>query len=341
MAVVARRRHVRYFSGWSAALPGALVVQPTTAVLIVPEGTGGAQAAAIAGVELHEYRAYEVSELVDGKGIVAHIVRDAVRAATPVGADRRMASDLTGWDPTASVVDIAPFIRALRRVKDDTEIDILRDRVRRLEAAFAVARDAVQPGFSETQLRDAIHGVIQGSTAEPLRLDANVGSGPRSALSDPHATDRVMADGDLVLIDMYPELDGMVADLTRTFVVGRATNTQQDRWTVVREVLAAAEELLVPGTPVRQVDRVVRERLRRAGTGELPHHVGHGIGLDPWEAPWIGSTTDHVLEVGNVIAIEPGLYVEAWGGMRLEANYVIRANGPERLDTFPDTLIGH
>jgi Xaa-Pro aminopeptidase len=339
-AIVVRPEHVRYLTGWASIMSGAVVLTPSGGVLMVPEGTGGEAAAATAGLSLQESQAYSASELIDAEGATAELVRASVRTTIPSGSRGRLGTDLPAFDPTSSAINLTPLLRAWRRVKDSLEIEILRDRVARLEAAFTVARDVIRPGLTETRLNAILIEVLQSSTDVTLRLDANLGSGPRSAEADPHSTRRAMENGDLVLIDLYPRLDGYVADLTRTFVVGHPTSQQEDRWATVREALATGESLLMPGTDVRQIDGAVRAVLARAGTGALKHHVGHGIGLDAWEAPWIGATTNDRLEVGNVITIEPGLYVDGWGGMRLEANYVIGRDGPERLDRFPDTLSG-
>ena len=339
-AIVARPEHVRYLTGWSGTQPGGLVLSPSGALLVVPEGSGGDAAADIAGTALSEYRAYSPSQLLDAEVAAAEEIRNAVRASEQSGRRHRLATDFMAFDPDSLAIDLTPVLRAWRRVKDASEIDAIRDRVDRLDAAFAAIQDAIRPGLTELQLQAVVHERLQSSTSEALRLDANLGSGPLSALSDPHATTRALEDGDLVLVDLYPRIDGYVADLTRTFVVGRPTAGQAERWAIVREALFAAARLLIPGTDVREIDEAVRAVLAQAGTGKLLHHVGHGIGLDAWESPWIGSAADGLLEVGNVVAIEPGLYVQGWGGMRLEANYVIRAEGAERLDRFPDSLTG-
>lgn len=339
-AIVARPEHVRYLTGWSGTMPGGLVLSPSGGLLVVPEGSGGTTAAAIAGTDLSEYLAYSPSQLIDAESVGAQQIRNAVRALAPAGRRHRLATDVSAYDPESSSIDLTPVLRAWRRVKDVSEIEAIRDRVAGLDSAFAATRDAIRPGLTELHLQAVIHEQLQASTAESLRLDANLGSGPLSAMSDPHATTRKLEDGDLVLVDLYPRLEGYVADLTRTFVVGHPTAEQTERWAIVREALSAAERLLGPRTDVREIDAAVRSVLARAGAGELPHHVGHGIGIDGWEAPWIGSAADGRLEVGNVVAIEPGLYVQGWGGMRLEANYVIRAEGAERLDRFPESLTG-
>jgi Xaa-Pro aminopeptidase len=157
----------------------------------------------------------------------------------------------------------------------------------------------------------------------------------------PRATARRLEPGDLVLVDLYPVLDGYAADCTRTFVVGKPNPLQRKRHAALEAALAAAESRLRPGTDVSAIDDAVRATLRAAGgyDATMTHHSGHGVGLLAWEDPWIGPGAPGALAEGMAIAIEPGLYVPGWGGMRLEGNYLITATGFDRLDRFPSTLI--
>ena len=122
---------------------------------------------------------------------------------------------------------------------------------------------------------------------EPLLLSSNVASGPRTALDNPRATARRLERGDLVLVDLYPLLDGYVADLTRSFVVGTPTALQRERHAALEAALGAAEACLRPGASVSGIDDAIRAALRAAGGYEttMGHHSGHGIGLLAWEEP--------------------------------------------------------
>jgi Xaa-Pro aminopeptidase len=213
----------------------------------------------------------------------------------------------------------------------------------RRDAGSGLRRGAASPAPrpAEHELFAALHGSLLAELEEPLLLAGNLASGLRTALADPRATARRIEAGDLVLVDLYPVLDGYAVDFTRTFVVGEPTRLQQERHAVLIRALGAAETLLRPGIEVRRIDAAIREVLADAGGYDrtMQHHAGHGIGLLAWEVPWIGPGTEGCLQSGDAIAIEPGLYLPEWGGMRVEGNYLVTDAGVERLDAFPRALI--
>jgi len=134
---------------------------------------------------------------------------------------------------------------------------------------------------------------------------------------------------------MFPYVEGYRGDITNTLVVGgKAAPEQQDLFQLVLEGLGAAEALLRPGTPVRDLHRVVDSRFR-AATGDrgLVHHAGHGLGLGHPESPEFVPESDHALEAGMVVTLEPGMYGAPTGGVRLEHDYLITAQGFERLSS--------
>lgn len=240
-------------------------------------------------------------------------------------------------------IDLDPILAACRRGKDLADMAAIRRSVAALDAAFAAVAGALRPGVTERDVFFAAHRGIAERAAEPVRLDANVASGPaRTTDPDPHATDRPLESGDLVIVDLYPSVDGYVADACRTFVVGEPDAVQIERHAVLVAALETAQGLLRPGTPVAEIDGAVRGILASAGGYDrtMAHHTGHGIGLFAWEEPWIGPGGDPEARLvdGDVICLEPGLYLPGWGGMRLEWIFRVSVDGPERLDRFPSTL---
>jgi Xaa-Pro aminopeptidase len=345
-ALITRPEHVRYFAGTSTGgLPAALLVTPDAAALIAADGSAEVDALKRLGIELCAYRGYEASRLVERSarmletlGSVARRLR--VRGSVGIEGIHTALAALQAI-PEAASHDLGPTLGMWRTVKDGAEQDLIRRRVALLDRAFTAARIAIRPGVSEHAVLAAVYAALLERVAEPLLLRGNLASGLRTATDNPTATGRRLERGDLVLLDLYPVLDGYAADCTRTFVVGPPSPLQRERHAALESALAAAESRLRPGAAVADVDEAVRAALRAAGRYDatMRHHVGHGLGLQAWEEPWIGPGSSGVLAEGMVIALEPGLYVPEWGGMRLEGNYLVTATGFERLDRFPSALI--
>jgi Xaa-Pro aminopeptidase len=160
-----------------------------------------------------------------------------------------------------------------------------------------------------------------------------VASGPRSALPHAQATSREICRGDLLLLDFGAQLDGYCADLTRTVVVGaRADGRQREVYDFVRAAQRAALGGIRPGMTGREADALARDTLRRFGVEQaFRHSLGHGLGLEVHEDPRLAPTAETPLPVGAVVTVEPGVYFEGWGGVRLEDDVVLAPEGPELL----------
>jgi Xaa-Pro aminopeptidase len=344
-ALLTRVEHLRYFAGTPAGgLPGALVVTRDAAVLVAAEGTAATDALEPLGVELCAYAGYDASQLVDRPARLIQALGSIVRR---LGVRGHLGTETTYIGhavvqtvPDAVPQDIGPILAEWRAVKDHAEQALIRQRVAMLDHAFTAVQAAIRPGVSEHDIVGAAYTALLGRVDEPLVLRGNFASGPRTATDNPRPTSRRVAPGDLVLVDLYPVLDGYAADCTRTFVAGSSTALQRERHAVLEAALSAAESRLRPGTEIASVDRGIRDVLRTVGGYDtsMAHHSGHGVGLLAWEEPWIGPDTPGALTEGMTIALEPGLYVPGWGGMRLEGNYLITATGFDRLDRFPSML---
>jgi len=345
-ALLTRPEHLRYLAGTHAGgLPTALLLTRSAAMLVAADGTVAPDALTHLGIKLGGYRGYEAGRLVDRTARMLEALGTAARQLGlrgPVGVEAAHVTQAAlRTIPDAAPHDVAASLARWREVKDDFERPVIRDRVAALDAAYAAVRSAIRPGATERDVLAAAYRALLERVDEPLALAYNLASGPRTALDNPRATARRLESGDLVLVDLYPVLDGYVADLTRTFVVGTPTALQRERHAALEAALHAAEGCVRPGAPVSRIDDAIRAALRAAGgyDATMGHHSGHGIGLLAWEEPWIGPGAAATLAEGMTIAIEPGLYLPGWGGMRLEGNYLVTASGFERLDRFPSALI--
>jgi Xaa-Pro aminopeptidase len=236
--------------------------------------------------------------------------------------------------PGIELVDIGPTILSLRRAKDPDEIEILKRSMRAGEAAQAAALAEIRPGMTELDAFLMVQKAAAKAAGEPVIVYGDFASGPRCEREKGGPpTSRTIARGDLLLLDFSVVVDGYRGDFTNTFAVGDGPSVRQrELFEACLGALKAGEDALKPGTPARDVDAAIRGhfaslRLDHAFTS----HSGHGIGLGHPEAPYfVPQSTDTLLE-GDVVALEPGLYIEGEGGMRYERNYRITRGGFETL----------
>jgi len=333
--VVSHPPNFRYLSGFSGSA-GLLLVQGHGALLLV-DGRYDEQAVEEVGAGI-EVRVAEESLrdlLAEALGTSDDPPRVGLEAhrLTVEGAGRiREAAGDVEWSETTDLVE------DLRAVKDA-------DEVRRIARAAEVACRAleellnvVEEGVSEQALVAELEYRLRAAGSGRPAFDSIVASGPRSAL--PHATpgERRVREGDLVLLDFGATVEGYCSDVTRTVVLGPAREWQREVQEAVRAARDAAVEAAVPGREAREVDRAAREVLEERGLVEsFPHSTGHGLGLEVHEGPSLSRKSDEILRDGNVVTIEPGVYLRGRGGIRLEDDVVV-ADHPRVLTDAPRAL---
>lgn len=234
--------------------------------------------------------------------------------------------------PADSVVDIEPTIQALREIKDPDEIAAIQRGIRTAEAFHAASRHSLRAGKTELEYYGELLGPATVAAGAPMSMMCDLASGQRAAQGGGGPTPRVLQEGELVILDIFPYVEGYRGDITNTLVVGgEPSSEQQELFEVVLAAQQAGEALLKSGTGVGDVFRAMSDTIERAGHPALSHHGGHAIGLGHPEAPEIVPESDRLLEEGMVITLEPGVYKQPTGGIRLEHNYLIRAEGFDRL----------
>ncbi len=242
--------------------------------------------------------------------------------------------------PEADFVPADEVISALRLLKDENEIDAMRQAVRVAETALEATLPEIRSGMTERQVAAAltVHLLQAGSETE-LPFPPIVASGPNSAL--PHAvpTDRKLGPGDLLLIDWGATVHGYVSDLTRTFCLAPVSAEWRRLHEIVEHANAAGREAARPGATCGDVDRAARRVIEAAGyANAFLHRTGHGIGLEAHEPPFIRSDNSQPLAPGMTFTIEPGIYFPGRGGIRIEDNMLITSLASECLTTLPRTL---
>ncbi len=229
--------------------------------------------------------------------------------------------------------DVDADIRALRRKKEPDELNLIIGSLRSAERALATARKEIRPGMTELDVYRLVLRVASEAAGEPVLVYGDFVSGPRCEEGGGPASDRVIGEGELVLLDYSVVSHGYRGDFCVTFVcAGKATPKQLEMYNACLAALKAGAESLRPGVTGREVYAACRQPLVEAGLAAyFPHHAGHGVGLGHPEPPYLVPESDEVVEVGDVVTLEPGLYIPGVGGMRYEHNFVITETGSERI----------
>lgn len=241
-------------------------------------------------------------------------------------------------DPYAAI--LIATLADLRRQKDPDEIAQLRLSMRAGEAGHAWAREHLAPGMSEIDVYAGVVAACTRAAGKPVIVygDFAVSPGPERKGGD--ATPRVLKAGDLFIIDFSVVIDGYRGDFTTTLAVGKSPTAEQKKlFQHCCEAMAAGEAELRAGAACSRVYQAVRGAFEKAGVVEhFPHHAGHGLGLTHPDAPFLVRHATEELRAGDVVTLEPGLYVSGVGGMRIEHNYLVTAGGYERLSNHVISL---
>jgi Xaa-Pro aminopeptidase len=194
-------------------------------------------------------------------------------------------------------------------------------------------------GRTEKELAWRMEQLFHDLGADGPAFPVDIAAGPTAA--SPHAVpgDRVVEEGDLVLVDAGATLDGYCSDCTRTFAVGEISDSLREAYEVVRQAEQAGVDAIRPGVSGRAADMAARAVIEDAGHGEsFGHGLGHGVGLLVHEAPVLRLESEDVLAAGNVVTVEPGIYLSGVGGIRIEDLVVVTEDGCEVLTSFPKEL---
>jgi Xaa-Pro aminopeptidase len=225
------------------------------------------------------------------------------------------------------------LVESLRSIKDETELEHLRKAAALADAALAEVLPGVEAGISEKELAWRIESYLRQNGSEPVPFELIVASGPNSALPHARPTDRVIAAGEPVVIDIGARVNGYCSDVTRTICIGAEDTTFRRIYDIVLGAQLTALATLQIGMSGEQADRLARTVIEQAGYGDaFGHGLGHGVGLAPHEMPRLGTKSTDVLNDGMVFTVEPGIYLSGWGGVRIEDTVVLK-NGKVRTLT--------
>jgi Xaa-Pro aminopeptidase len=235
---------------------------------------------------------------------------------------------------------IISTVAQLRRQKDADELDLLRRCMIAGKVGQDWARANVRPGMTELDVYNGVAAAVNRDVGRHVIVygDFAVSPGPERRGGPP--TDRVLQPGDMLILDYSVVLFGYRSDFTNTLVVGKEpTAEQRALYDLCVAAMAAGEHRLKAGTPCQEVYDAVRGVFEKAGMADsFPHHAGHGLGLMHPEAPYLVRHSTETLLAGDVVTLEPGLYVAGVGGIRIEHNYLVTEVGYERLSNHEIAL---
>ncbi len=331
--VVTAPTNIRYLSGFTGS-NGTVVVRREVTTLIT-DGRYRAWAA-------EQTRAHGGSiEIVIAPGQGRTALQECLDGADSIGlesahvswADANELSDALGAD---RVVATTGLIEGLREIKSEAEVLNLRAAAAIGDVALKRLADDLRPGVSEIEVARQLAQHMYDHAGATPSFDIIVASGPNAARPHHQPTDRLLAAGDLVIIDSGATVEGYCSDMTRSFVLGGPTSQQQEMLDVVLEAQQAGVDAVAPGVLASDIDMACRRVIAEAGLGDyFTHGTGHGVGLDIHEAPSVSSAATATLAPGHIITVEPGVYIPDVGGVRWEDTVLVTTNGADALTRSP------
>lgn len=256
--------------------------------------------------------------------------------------DRILHREFQRW--SALPVELLPasdLIRRQRILKDADEITAIRRAQQASDAAFAELLKILKPGLSEKEVAVELEYLLKKNGADELSFDIIVGSGENGALCHAVPGKRKLANGDFIVFDFGSRVDGYCSDMTRTVALGAPSDKLREIYGIVLEAQLRTLEWVKPGTPLKALDAVARDYITQMGYGEcFGHGLGHGFGIEIHEAPTANSRSEEILMPGMTITVEPGIYIEGLGGVRIEDCCVVTEDGHLNLvSTAKDLLV--
>lgn len=239
-----------------------------------------------------------------------------------------------------SLVELGQQVSDLRQVKTSAEMEKLRQAEAIGDRAFQKVLDRLEVGMTEKQVAAWLEFYMKEEGAEGFSFDTIAASGLHSAM--PHAvpTDKRLENGDFLTMDFGCLYQGYCSDMTRTVVMGRANAKQREVYETVLRAQETALQGIRPGMTGREIDSLAREVITKAGYGKcFGHSLGHSVGLEIHERPNFSPKEETVIRPGMVITVEPGIYIEGFGGVRIEDVVILTENGCENITHSPKNLI--
>jgi len=240
-------------------------------------------------------------------------------------------------------VDFVPVDSLIENIvicKNENEIELTKKAVEITDRAFSELLNIIKPGMTEREVSAQISYLQKMYGADGDSFDAIVASGERSAFPHARPTDKKIRTGELLKLDFGCTVEGMKSDMTRTIAIGNIPDECKKIYAIVKEAQQRALDNVKAGINTKVLDASARDYIKEKGYGNnFGHGLGHGLGYDIHEKPSVNERSDYNLEVNNIITIEPGIYVEGLGGVRIEDDVIVKENGCEILNKSSKEMI--
>ncbi len=329
--------NMRYITGFSGATGYVYISDKQAVILTDSRYTEAAE---------KENTGFEVIEISVEKGYYAWLKELAEKdGAVKVGFEDQSVlysqyASLCRNQVFPKLMEVGNILERMRIVKSEEELEYLRKAEEIGDMAFAHILKFIKPGMTELEIAAELEAEMKRNGAENLSFDTIVASGPNSSL--PHAVPgmRRVQDGDFITMDFGCKYNGYCSDMTRTIVLGKASDKQKEIYNIVLKAQLAALDAVKAGVKGKDIDKVARDIITEAGYGKnFGHGLGHSVGLFIHESPRFSSTEETEILANTIETVEPGIYIPGFGGVRIEDMIIVTEDGHINLAHSPKELI--
>ncbi len=327
--------NIRYLTGFTGS-HALLVVRPRSAAFLTDGRYAGQSREEVRGCR-RLVAPYSLLEAVTENGLLAGCRRVGFESQHVTYAVYR---ELRRRFPGVRLWPTSDIVEQIALTKDVRELALINRAVGLTDSVFQEILEVIRPGVRELEIAAEISYLHRTKGAEKDAFEPIVASGERGALPHARASGRRIKKGDLVTLDFGCTVDGYSSDLTRTVAVGSVSRRKREAYELVLAAQREAIQAARPGMWASELDRIARERIRKAGYGKFfTHSLGHGLGLHVHERPRVSSLSRDRLVIGSVITIEPGVYLPGEFGLRIEDDVAITPDGCRVLTSAPKELL--
>lgn len=331
-SLITSPENIYYFSGFTGG-EGALFIDQNRRLLFTDSRYTVQAYEQAPDFEIIDLAEKSLSAFLKGENLqTIGFEDDFVTFQTYLGLEK--IADKSVWLP------ISDKILEIRMIKDETELAAIASAAKLADNAFSYILTQIAPGKTEREIALLLEFHMKQNGAEGLSFETIAASGVRSAMPHGTATDKVIEKNDFFTLDFGCKFQGYCSDMTRTVVVGKASDKQKQIYETVLSAQKAALSELTAGAMANVVDSVARNLIKDAGFGKyFGHGLGHSVGLKVHEKPSLSPKCSDILLPGELMTVEPGIYIENFGGVRIEDLVVIKEDGYENLVASPKELI--